>query len=81
MLPNVPGTVAFHCSSESDSQKSSSRLFAQALYSNMADSGAFTPQARRMVRPPSTGRVTPVTNEAAGRQRLSVICATSSGSP
>lgn len=32
-----------------------------------------------IVNPPSTGKVTPVTNEAAGSTKLSVMCATSSG--
>ena len=31
--------------------------------------------------PPSTGMTAPVRNEAAGRHRLNVMCATSSGSP
>ena len=37
--------------------------------------------AFRAIRPPSTGITAPVRNEAAGRHRLSVMCATSSGSP
>jgi len=37
--------------------------------------------AFRAIRPPSTGMTAPVRNEAAGRHRLKVMCATSSGSP
>ena len=37
--------------------------------------------AFRAINPPSTGITAPVRNEAAGRHRLSVMCATSSGSP
>ena len=37
--------------------------------------------AFRAISPPSTGITAPVRNEAAGRHRLSVMCATSSGSP
>jgi hypothetical protein len=37
--------------------------------------------ALRAMSPPSTGITTPVRNEAAGRHRLKVMCATSSGSP
>src|SRR6476661_5418820 len=37
--------------------------------------------AFRAIRPPSTGITAPVRNEAAGRHRLSVMWATSSGSP
>ena len=40
-----------------------------------------THHAFRAVRPPSTGMIAPVRNDAAGRHRLSVMCATSSGSP
>ena len=38
-------------------------------------------QALRAISPPSTGITAPVRNEAAGRHRLRVMCATSSGSP
>lgn len=37
--------------------------------------------ALRAISPPSTGITAPVRNEAAGRHRLKVMCATSSGSP
>jgi hypothetical protein len=37
-------------------------------------------QALRIVSPPSTGNVAPVTKPAAGRHSDKVICATSSGS-
>ena len=37
--------------------------------------------AFRAINPPSTGITAPVRNDAAGRHRLSVMCATSSGSP
>ena len=37
--------------------------------------------ALRIVNPPSTGMTAPVIYDAAGRHRLKVICATSSGSP
>lgn len=39
------------------------------------------PHAFRAISPPSTGMIAPVRNEAAGKHRLSVMCATSSGSP
>src|SRR5258708_4854144 len=39
------------------------------------------PHALRAIRPPSTGMIAPVRNDAAGRHRLSVMWATSSGSP
>ena len=42
---------------------------------------ATTLQALRAISPPSTGMVTPVTNEAPGWHRLKVMCATSSGWP
>jgi hypothetical protein len=57
-------------------------LFAQKLLA------APQVNARRAARisiprhqPPSTGITAPVRNDAAGRHRLSVMCATSSGSP
>src|SRR5689334_21128972 len=37
--------------------------------------------AFRAISPPSTGMTAPVRKEAAGRHRLNVMCATSSGSP
>jgi DNA-binding transcriptional ArsR family regulator len=36
---------------------------------------------KRADNPPSTGTIAPVMNDAAGKQRLSVMCATSSGLP
>ena len=39
------------------------------------------PQPVLMVSPPSTGRATPLMNDAAGSARLNVAWATSSGSP
>src|SRR5258705_9185459 len=39
------------------------------------------PHALRAISPPSTGMIAPVRNDAAGRHRLSVMWATSSGSP
>lgn len=38
-------------------------------------------QVWRIDMPPSTGMIAPLTKLDAGRQRLSVMCATSSGSP
>ena len=38
-------------------------------------------QVWRIVMPPSTGMIAPFRKLAAGRHRLTVICATSSGSP
>ena len=42
-------------------------------------SSALPGQALRIVSPPSTGITAPVRYEAAGRHKLKVICATSSG--
>ena len=40
-----------------------------------------THYALRAISPPSTGMIAPVRNDAAGRHRLNVMWATSSGSP
>ncbi|GIQ72076.1 hypothetical protein BraRD5C2_05120 [Bradyrhizobium sp. RD5-C2] len=50
---------------------------ARAVNASQLDAG----QAFRAINPPSTGITAPVRNDAAGRHRLSVMCATSSGSP
>jgi hypothetical protein len=49
--------------------------------SYLSTRGAHASHAFRAISPPSTGITAPVRKDAAGRHRLKVICATSSGSP
>ena len=57
------------------------RLGQQADARGLRGNRRSSTHALRIVCPPSTSRCTPLMNEAAGSTRLSVACATSSGSP